>query len=157
MDKVKGFTLIEVVITIVILSIIAAISSRVLAAGFNAYLINQNITNADTQARLAFGRMTRDIHAINSSSSITTATATQLAFTNINNTSITYQLSGSQLTYNSQILADGITSLAFTYFDSSGASTSVLSAIRYITVTLGLNQGGVNYTMRTTINTMNYR
>lgn len=153
----RGFSLVELVIVIVILSIIAAIGSKVIQAGFNSYFTNQNVTTANVQARLALERMTRDIHAINSSASITTASASQLVFTDVNGNAITYQLTGTQLMRNTQVLADGINTLTFSYLDRNAAVTAVLANIRYVTVTLNITSGNVNYTLRTTINTMNYR
>src|SRR5689334_11495059 len=105
--KNKGFSLLELIIVMVILSIIAGIGSRIVQAGFNSYYTNQNVTTANVQARLALERMTRDIHAIKDSSSITTASASQLTFTDVNGNVITYQLTGTQLMRNTQVLSDG--------------------------------------------------
>jgi prepilin-type N-terminal cleavage/methylation domain-containing protein len=154
--KYRGYSLIEVVVVIVILSIIAAIASKVLQAGFNAYITSQNIATANAQARVAFEKMTRDIHAIASPASISTATASQLSFTEINGSSVTYQLTGTQLMQGSNVLADGVHSLTFSYWDQNAASTTVAANICYVTVLLNITSGGVNYTMRTTVSTMNY-
>ncbi len=155
--KNQGFTLIEVVITIVILSIIAALGGKILQAGFNAYLTNQYTTTANAQARLALERMTRDIHAINSPSSITTATSSQLVFRDIYGNSVTYALSGTQLLRNSQVLADYVGSFSLAYLNSSGATTASTSAIRYVTVSLNITDSDYfNYNLRTTISTMNF-
>ena len=155
--KHKGFSLLELIIVMVILSIVAAMGSRIIQAGFNSYFTNENVTTANVQARLALERMTRDIHAINSQASITTASASQLVFTDVNGVSITYQKTGTQLMRNAQVLSDGVNSLSFSYLDRNAAVTAVLTNIRYVTVTLNITSGNVNYTMRTTINTMNYR
>jgi len=154
----RGFSLIELVATIVILSIIAAIGSRVLQASFNAFYQNQYITDANAQARLALERMSRDVHTINSSSSITTATSSQLSFTNASGNSVTYLLSGSQLLLNNQVLADGVdvASSSFTYLDQNASITSTLSNIRYVIINLNITQGGVNYSLRTMANTINF-
>jgi prepilin-type N-terminal cleavage/methylation domain-containing protein len=155
--KKSGFSLIELIVVILILSIVAAMGSRLIQAGFSDYFTNENVTNANTQARLAFERMTRDIHAIRSSADISTATTSQLTFTDINGNSVSYQLTGTQLMRNNQVLADGINSLAFAYLDRNAATTATLSNIRYVTVTLNITSGNVNYILRTTVNTMNYR
>ena len=152
----KGFTLIETVIVILILSIIAAIASKVMQAAFNAYFTNQYITNANIQARLALERLSRDVRAISSAGSISTATASQLSFTDVNGNTITYQLTGSQLMRSGQVLADGVSNLSFTYLDRNAASTTTPANICYVTTTLGFNSGGVNYTVRSTATAMNY-
>jgi prepilin-type N-terminal cleavage/methylation domain-containing protein len=154
--KSKGFTLIELIMVIVLSSILASIGSYVLLAGFKAWFANQNVMAANNQARMALERMTRDIHAVASAASITTATASQFTFTNIGGTSITYQRTGSQLMRNTQVLADNISSLSFSYLDRNAATTAVLANIRYISISLVISQGSAQYPMRTTLYTMNY-
>ena len=92
MRKHAGFTLIELVMVIVILGILAAISSVILSQGFNAYFTGKNVTDASWQGVSALEHVARDLRAIRSPSDMTTATATQFVFTNISGTSITYQL-----------------------------------------------------------------
>jgi prepilin-type N-terminal cleavage/methylation domain-containing protein len=155
-SKKKGFTLIEVVIVIVILSIIAAIGSRVLQAALNSYITNQNVSNANAQARLALERISRDVHNINAAANISTAAASQLSFTDINGNTVTYLLSGTQLTRTGQVLADGVSGLTFAYLNSSGGTASTIASICYVTTTLTFNTGGVNYTLRNTASAMNF-
>lgn len=147
----SGFTLIESLMVIILIGIIAVVSSQILSNGFSAYLTGQNITDADWQGRLSMERMEEDIRAVRSPSDISTATAGQLIFTDSSGTSITYQLSGSSLMRNSQILADGLSGLTFSYFDKNGVSTATLTAIRYISYTLNVTQKGVNFNLATTI------
>jgi len=155
--KKNGFTLIEVVVVIVILSIIAGIGSRVIQAAFNSYLVNQNITTANTAARLAFERMTRDIHNINSAASISTATSSQLSFTDIYGNTITYQLTGTQLMRSGQVLADGVSSLNFLYWNQSLNTASSTANICYISPTLTFSfNNNVSYSLRTTVSAMNF-
>ncbi|HEV2614607.1 MAG TPA: prepilin-type N-terminal cleavage/methylation domain-containing protein [Gammaproteobacteria bacterium] len=152
----KGFTLIELVIVIVILSVIAAIGSKVIGTAFNSYADNQSIVNANEQGRLALERMVRDLHAINSPSDVTTANASSLTFNDVNGNAVTYSLSGTQLQRNGIALADGINTLTFGYYGGTGAAAGTNAAIRYINVTLNITQNSVNYTLATTITTLNY-
>lgn len=152
----KGFTLIELVFVIVILTIIAAIGSRVMAAAFNSYFDNQNIIIANAQGRLALEKMIRDVHAINSPTSITTATSSQLSFVDVSGNTVTYALSGTTLNRSGVALADGVGSLSFAYYDGTGAVTAVTTNIRYITVNLTITNSGVNYPLATTIATLNF-
>jgi hypothetical protein len=125
-------------------------------AAFNAYITNQYITNANAQARLILERMPRDIHSINSAASISTATASQLSFTDINGNAVTYQLSGTQLMRSGQILADGVSGLTFSYLNSSAGNAATLAEICYVTAAVTLNSGNTNTTLRTTTSAMNY-
>lgn len=147
----SGFTLVEMVMVIVILGIIAATASTMLSNGFTAFLTGQNVTDADWQGRLAMERLEGDLRAVRSPSDIATATATQLIFTDMSGTSITYQLSGTTLMRNAQVLADGVGGLTFAYYDLNGSATAVLTSIRYISYSLNITQKGTNYTVATTI------
>lgn len=152
----NGFTLIEMIIVIVILSIIAGVAARVMGAAFNSYYDNQRIVNANEQGRLAIERMIRDIHAINSTSSITTANASTFTFVDVNGNAVTYSLSGTQLQRNGITLADGVNSVAFGYYDGAGAVAATTDVIRYVNVTLNITNSTVNYILKTTITTLNY-
>lgn len=155
MYKQNGFTLIELVITIILMSIVSVISMQMLSQGLTAYLTAQNVVTADQQARLALERMVRDLRSIGSSNAITTATSAQFTFTDLSGTSFNYALSGTNLMVNNQILANGITSLTLSYYDSSGNTTSTLSAIRYITISINVTQSNANFTVSTSIYPMN--
>jgi prepilin-type N-terminal cleavage/methylation domain-containing protein len=152
----RGFTLIELVFVIVILAIIAGVSSNLIGAQFNAHFTSQNINNADGQVRLALARVTRDIQAIPHPTNITTASASQLVFTDQNAVVDTYTVTGGNLTRNGQILATGVNNMTFVYRDLTGAVTAVIANIRYITITLAVTQGNVNYNIRTTVTSKNF-
>jgi hypothetical protein len=100
--------------------------------------------------------MARDIQLIRSPSDITTATSTQLSFTDINNNTVSYTLSGSSLNVtkngSTQTLAVGINSLTFTYYNGSGATPPASTALtRYIQIALVVTQNNVNYTLTTSV------
>lgn len=153
--KIDGFTLIELVIVIIITGILAASITSLISQGSIAYLTAQNITDADWQARLAIERMVRDIRAIRSSADISTASATQLTFTDFGGTSISYTLSGTSLLRNSQILADGISALSFTYYDENGASGASAITLRYVKIALTITQKNTNFQIITMVNPRN--
>ncbi len=150
-NNIQGFTLIELIVVIVLTSLIAGVVSAIIAQGAQSYLTAKNVLDADWQGRLAIERMARDIRAIASPLSITTATATQLTFTDFSGTSVSYSLSGTNLMRNSQILADGISSLTFSYFDKNGASTATISLIRYITITINITKNNTNFSLSTSV------
>jgi prepilin-type N-terminal cleavage/methylation domain-containing protein len=149
--KNAGFTLIELVMVMVILSVISVIAAKILSTGIQGFLAGKNILDADWQGRVAMERMSRDIRAVRSPSDITTASASNFVFTDSTGTSINYSLSGSSLLRNSQTLADGVNSLTFTYLDGNGSVTASTTAIRYITITLNITLNETNFSLTTSI------
>jgi prepilin-type N-terminal cleavage/methylation domain-containing protein len=151
MKKQNGFTLIELAMVIVIIGIIAAMASSMISQGFEAYFTGKNVMDADWQGRLALERMARDIREIRSAGDISTMTASQLTFVDLSGNTITYQLSGTNLMRNSQILANGIQSMTLSYFDANGSTTASASAVRYISISLNVTQNNTNITVATAV------
>jgi len=137
--KIKGFTLIELIIVIAITGIIVAGSSSLLLRGVEAYIAGKTDINASWQANSAIERMTRDLRAVSSANAIIIATSSEFAVQDINGIAIDYQVVNGQLLRNTQVLADRIQNVTFTYYDANGAVTASVNAIRYIGITLNIN------------------
>ena len=154
-SKIQGFTLIELIIVIVIISILSGMSVQLLKLGFTAYFYGQNVMDADSQARVALARITNDLHNLRSTSDITTASASALIFTDLYGNAVSYQVSNSQLQRNNLVLANNAQSITFRYYDSAGAllTTPVIGAnialIQYIKLTLVISS--FNYTIGVTL------
>ena len=131
--KSKGFTLIEMIMVITISGIIVAGSGFLLTQGIKAYLTGKTDIDTSWQASMAIERMTRDLHA---ASSITIAGGGELAIIDIYGNIIDYKVSSHQLFWNTQVLANNVQSIAFTYYDTNGAITATASAIRYVGISL---------------------
>jgi prepilin-type N-terminal cleavage/methylation domain-containing protein len=142
--KSAGFTLIELVLVIMIVSIVAVIGSKIMGQGLRAYLDFQNMSAADWQMRVALETMTREIRNLRYPSDIT---ATQFSFVDNNGKSVSFSLSGTSLMENSQILADGVTAMTFTYYNSSILTTTTPSAIILVELDITFNN---NNTLTTT-------
>jgi prepilin-type N-terminal cleavage/methylation domain-containing protein len=156
LKKHYGFTLIELVIVITILSIIAGFGSEIISQAFTGYFDSKYLIDADWQARVALERMQRDIREVRSPTDITTAAGSNLIFVDTSGNTITYSLSGTTLNRRTnanavQVLADGIQSIAFTYFDRNGVITATLANIRYITISLNITLNNTNYTVTTSV------
>jgi prepilin-type N-terminal cleavage/methylation domain-containing protein len=152
----NGFTLLELVVVIMIIGVIAGIGTKILSSGFTGFFDNKNLAEANWQALVSLERLQRDLRAIRSPADITTATATSLVFNNTSGNQITYTLSGSTLTRqtnsnSAQVLADGVGSLAFSYYDNNGQTTATLNLIRQITIALNITLDNTNYSASTAV------
>src|SRR5690349_19101456 len=59
-----GFTLVEFVISIVLLAILATAGASLMSSMFGAYTESRDVVGGDGQARVAFERMTRELRDI---------------------------------------------------------------------------------------------
>lgn len=151
----RGSTLVELVIVIAIVGIIAGAVGYILLGTVEAWTFKANRNDILWDGRLAINRMVREIREIKNLTSVTTASSSQFRFTNVNNNSITYSLSGADLTRTkdgaANILAQNVSSLSFTYYDSGGASIATPTVspsatnIRRVRINLTLTNGGQNF------------
>lgn len=152
----KGFTLIEFIVVIVILSVVAYIGGVLLLQGFRAASSGQNILNADGQGLMALERMSRDLRLMRSAADISVATTSSITFVDVYANNISYTVSSNQLMRNSNPLANA--SLALKYYDANGndiSSNIVTANIRYIKATIIVPSTTANITLSTTVNPRN--
>lgn len=149
--KQRGFTLLEIIIVVSLLALMSLAVSRFYSNSLIASQTTQNTTDALWQGRLALARMVIDFRSIQSANAITVNTTNRLVFTDINGTSYDYQLSGTNLLCNSQVLARGVNSLTFSYYDKTGSVTSTVSNIRYIKISLTVTKNNTNFTITTSV------
>jgi len=164
----KGFTLIEAIITIVIVGIISSIAALIILAGMKASSKEQNLSNTHYQARLAMERMAREIRTINSQGNVGTVAigtitgnpTNSLIFTDLTGTNITYSLSGQTLNRTvggvPSTLATGVTTLEFRHYDIANALTASALAVWTIDISLTDTQVADSLPMRTRVHPRNF-
>ena len=149
----RGFTLVELVIAIVLIGILSAVGSSMIADSFTTTRMVDASQTGASQARYAMERIAREIRETQYNSSngkyaISTMTANQYAFTKIvnpsdtNGTTVTIKNTGTDLTLGysspatSSLLTNQVDSFSLDYYDISGASTKSDSAIRFVQISL---------------------
>jgi len=151
MNKQRGFTLIELVLVILLISILAAVGSRMLAQGLNSFLNEQNVINAYWQGQLAIERMAREIRYVRSAVDILTNTSTEFQFVDIYGNTIDYKKSGTNLVRNTEVLASGVNTLTFSYQDKNGNTVAGTTNVHYVGITLNMTLNNANYNAKTSI------
>ncbi|MFA6548524.1 MAG: prepilin-type N-terminal cleavage/methylation domain-containing protein [Candidatus Margulisiibacteriota bacterium] len=142
----KGVTLIEMIMAIVIVGIIASIFAVVLNSGMGAWFFIKGQKGMMMETRAVMKRMLREIRMTksNDSSDILNFESTRYRFIDVNNNTIDYQQSGTNLTRNSVVLLSNLANpggLQFSYHNSSGAETTSTAFIRTVKITLYTQSG----------------
>jgi prepilin-type N-terminal cleavage/methylation domain-containing protein len=166
MKKNKGFTLVELMIVIVIIGIAASIIGFMLLGTIRAWTFKFNRNDILWDGRLALDRMTREIRTIRNTTSVTTASSAQFRFIDAGNKDITYSMSSTNLnrTENgaANLLAENVSSLAFTYYDTNGNTIAVPTVspaatnIRRVRINFTLTKNGENVYLRSEASTRNF-
>ena len=160
-----GFTLIEIIITIVLIGIIASIAAGIILQGVRSYSDVDNRSNVRYQAQLAVERMAREIRMIRSATAvdITALTATNLQFNDINGNNIQFQRVGAIAPYtmqrNTNVLANNVQSITFSYFANDGVTAVTLATVTtlwFVVIDLTVQQGTETISVRTRVHPMNF-
>ena len=140
----KGFTLIEIVVTLVGMMILFGVGAQIL----NTTMLSWNIVTLRKgmlyNSRLGMTSMLHDIrHA--DITKITTFDPKHFVFTDINNITTDFEQVGTNLLKNGNILAECLQNpngVQFTYLDSDGNAASVSTGIRLVRIRLNFQKGG---------------
>ena len=149
-----GVTLIELIITIVLVGIISGIGAMFVMRGTQAYVAQDQRAAITDQGRLGIERMIREMRTIRSQTAadIPTWNATTFQFTDLTGTSITYSMAAGALTRNGTPLAGNIAALTFSYLKRDGATAATAASnIWVIQISVTLTRGGESQTFRTRV------
>jgi prepilin-type N-terminal cleavage/methylation domain-containing protein len=167
----KGFTLIEAVITIVIVGILSSIAAVIIIEGVKASAKEENLSGVHYQARIAMERMEREIRLIRSQTAgdIPTMAATDLIFCDVTGKAVEFQLAGSVLNRRESatcsplawggwntLSSGGVNPLTFTYLDLTGAGGATAANLWFVDINLTDTQGSDSLPMRSRVHPMNF-
>src|SRR3990167_7204928 len=97
-----GFTLIELIVTIVVMGIISGVAALLILQGLNGFIAEDVRASLTNDGRLAIERMVREIRTIRTrtAADIPTMTAPTLSFVDLDGNPITYTSGGGSVTRN---------------------------------------------------------
>jgi prepilin-type N-terminal cleavage/methylation domain-containing protein len=147
----RGYTLVEMVVSITILGIIGLVCSGVILESMRVYSRTVPALDAGYKTDLALRTMKREIRDLQNTTSITSFGATAFSFKDSANNIIAYALSNGNLTRNGDLLAAGVTSLTFRYWQSDGNTASTAAKVHLIEVDLTVQNGDQSSRARTQI------
>lgn len=147
----KAFTLIEVILTLVLLSIVIWIGIAAMFSGMDTWSFFTQRKDILSDGRMAMDRMLREIRMTKNTTSVTTANSGTFRFTDTANKDITYTLSSSVVNRTQDGVTNGllgsVSSLSFTYYDADGSviATPVVAPsatnIRRIRILIAMSKG----------------
>lgn len=161
--RARGFTLVEMVMVIIILSVLGALTAPMMLKGMEAYEGAHRSLRTLDKLRYATERLAREIRETDLNAGayvISMATAPPLTFTKTDGVLVTVSSGGSNLNLGystpavSEVLTDELSSVAFAYFDADGSAAAVTArSVRYVEITLTLTNpaNGQNYSQRTRV------
>ena len=170
----KGFTLIEIVITIVLVSILSGIATLIILQGVKAYSSEDQRSDVHYQSRLAMERMAREIRLIRSRTAapfddIPTMIGTTLDFYDINNTHVAFRLNAgnierqenggawqplTRLTAPDNISGPG--GNIFSYLDNAYVGPAAQANLWFVQIEFTSTRGSESLYMRTRVHPRNF-
>lgn len=138
--KKNGFSIVELVVGFVAGSTVA-LMVYLLISPYQNVLFTLWRRGGMMEGQAAMTRMLYEIGRIKSNTQITTFDADHLVFVDIDNQTIDFQKSDSDITRNSDILIRNIQALTFEYLDQNGAVTATAAQIKIIRILLTITSG----------------
>lgn len=151
----EGFTLVELVVTLLLVGISAALAGVWIVSVVNSYLFTQANASTVQKAQLVMTRLAKEFSAI----SVTSSSGTGITYTRtdnaLNSISVTIALNGNEIIINenntgARTLVDNVNSFTLTYCDSpdsTGCPSTWSASSKIIEITLTLT--GADNTLST--------
>ena len=166
----RGFSMIEMVVALLVLSTLGAAAGYGLVGGVRAFSENAEVLRVLDKLRYASERMAREVREVRRDTAdpsrfdITEMSATTMSFTRGDGTAVTLDASPPLLTLayadpvGTWTLADGVGSARFVYFRSDGSTSATGNAdVAYVEFELQLSRAGRLFPQRTRVALRNRR
>lgn len=158
-----GFTLIELVLTILLLGIIAAAVSQFVLQAVRSYSVEQSRGNVHSQARLAVERVVREARNVRSCADIAGPAnpSATLAFIDLAGAGVAFSVAAGNLSRGGDILARGVTSAQpFRFLKKDGVTPTTSCTppddIWFVEIDLTCVEGGEGLHLRSRVHPRNF-
>lgn len=123
----KGATLIELVLSIVIIGVIAYVVTDAFVYSSRSILTGNSARDATQSGRLAIDRMVREIRNVRDNQCVDVAAGSSFKFVDAGNNAVafTWAGAGAPLMRNSDVLVDRVSNLTFIYYDSANPPNNI--------------------------------
>lgn len=140
----KGFTIIEMVMVIVVVGIISFVFAIYIREGFSAWEFLSGQKSMAMSTRAAINRVVKELKRVKQSTNILTHTTKEVSFIDVEDNTVTFSQSGSDLLRGSDVLLENLRDpcgLQFTYLDKDGNQTAITSDMRVVRCLLTVVKG----------------
>lgn len=131
--------MIEMVLSITALAILAGVAAMMISPWAKSYstIAAREASHDDT--RFAFEKMSREIQMISQGNVQSPLTSSQFSFIDSSSVSTSYNLSATTLYRGTDKLLTNVTSLTFTCYDSSNATTTTPANVRRVQIVMTID------------------
>ena len=133
----KGFTLIEVIVSLVLVGIISAMMGLGLMQITQGYIFSRQNSETVQKVQIAMARIVKELSAATAINSTPAPTATSVSLTRLPGpVTNTITFAGNTVQINGTTLIDNVAACSFTYFDAAGLSTTTTANIGRVDISL---------------------
>ncbi|MBI5300116.1 MAG: type II secretion system protein [Deltaproteobacteria bacterium] len=134
----KGFTLVEVILTIVVIGILFAVSSIVLRQGLDSYSHILNRSNNLQTTRYAMERMIRELTLVGDTNptNIQNIQSDRITYVDSDSNTTNFNFANGTLYRSTDPLLNNVTAVTFTGFKDTGATTTAGNQVRRVRIQL---------------------
>ena len=143
----RAFTLIELTVVMVVVGIVAGLGAGIIVEAGRAYSFSLAATDATDDAQFALDRICAELSQLASPTDISAIGADSITF-DLDSTSRTFQLVGTELRRDSNALATNVTAFDLTYYASDGAIASNPADVWRIAASIAITRNDVTSRLR---------
>ena len=162
--KNQGFSMVEAVVAILLMSILAVAAIPLISTGVEAYQITSSQIVTLSKLRYATERIARELREVRRTGvnyDTTTAPGASVVFTKLDGNQVTITGAPPLVSFGYQIpaatstLTDQVSALAFRFLDINGSATVSTALVAFVEVSLSLTVDGAVLQQRTRVSLRN--